>query len=66
MGFKENYRKLGIYLQVEEKLKNKNFELEEINKRLNSINDKKKENVENNEEIKVDNVNDQNLNNTNE
>lgn len=34
MGFKENYRKLGIYLQVEEKLKNKNFELEEINKKI--------------------------------
>ena len=36
MEFKENYRKLGIYLQVEEKLKNKNFELEEINKKLSS------------------------------
>lgn len=36
MGFKGNYRKLGIYLQVEEKLKNKNFELEEINKKLSS------------------------------
>lgn len=34
MGFKENYRKLGIYLQVEEKLKSKNFELEEINKKI--------------------------------
>lgn len=34
MGFKENYRKLGIYLQVEEKLENKNFELEEINKKI--------------------------------
>lgn len=34
MEFKENYRKLGIYLQVEEKLKSKNFELEEIDKKI--------------------------------
>lgn len=47
----------------EQKLKE---ELEAINKRLNSTSDEKKENVENNEEIKANNVNDQNLNNTNE
>ena len=36
MEFKENYRKLGIYLQVEEKLKSKNFELEEIDKKISA------------------------------
>lgn len=36
IGFKENYRNIGIYLQVEEKLKSKNFELEEIDKKISA------------------------------
>lgn len=34
MKFKEQYRKVGIYLQIEEKLENKNLELEKVEIKL--------------------------------
>lgn len=48
MGLKEKWKKVGIYLQVEEKLETKNLELEEVEKKLET---KKNELEEINKEI---------------
>lgn len=50
MVFKEKYRKVGIYLQVEKKLENKNLELEEVEIKLET---KKSELEQINEKISV-------------